>query len=433
MAPSAPTPKLAYKDRDPAEMSLGDHLEELRRRLILAMIGIVPLLIAALVFGKPLLALLIGPLRDELRQASQPSGLLATGPFETFAVYMQISLIATVIVGSPWILYHLWKFIEPGLYSNERSFVHILVPLSTILTLSSALFLYFVILPVILAFFINFGTQLGQDSTPIVQVGEGIVLPSLPVLAGDPPDPQLGEQWINTDLMQMRTVVPKRDGSLATIGAELVAGAGITQQYRVSEYIKTVLNLALAFGIGFQTPVVVLLLGWAGIVTRQTLAKYRKYAVAVCVVAGAVLTPADPLSMMLLAIPLYILFELGMLLLIVFPPNWGRPRTEEQDGREPDGDADEDTDGITGDGPPPLDSMLDDEEEDGEEDRPRRDIFDETVDDETNDDFGDDPNAYDDPPPPPSGGRDTDLGDANPDGGDPDDADGSDPDKDGRA
>ena len=97
------------------------------------------------------------------------------------------------------------------------------------------------------------------------------------------------------------------------------------------------LNLALAFGIGFQTPVVVLLLGWAGIVDRKTLAKYRRYAVAISAVAGAILTPADPLSMMLLAIPLYVLFELGMLLLVVFPPKLNPDR-------EPDGDADDDPD-----------------------------------------------------------------------------------------
>ena len=427
-------PNIPYKDRDPTEMSLGDHLEELRRRLILALLGIVPLLIAALTFGKPLLALLIDPLRDELRQASQPSGLLATGPFETFAVYLQISMIATVIVGSPWILYHLWKFIEPGLYSNERSFVHILVPLSAILTISSALFLYFVVLPVILAFFINFGTGVGQNSTHIVERPPGIVIPTLPVFAGDPVDPQVGERWINTDLMQVRTVVPKRDGSFTVVGSELITDAGVTQQYRVSEYAKTVLNLALAFGVGFQTPVVVLLLGWAGIVERKTLAKYRKYAVAVCTVAGAVLTPADPLSMMLLAIPLYILFELGMLLLIVFPPNWGKPADEQ---REPDGDADETPDPE----PDPVATMLDDDleadlETDPEAEGPRRDIFDETPDDPENDLEGDslDPNSYDDPPPPPSGGRDTGVGGDWGTDDESDDPDGSDqPDEDGRA
>jgi sec-independent protein translocase protein TatC len=329
----------------PAEMTLGEHLEDLRRRLILALLGVLPIFIASLAFGRPLLAFLIEPLRDELRAASQPSGLLATGPFETFAVYLQISFIATVLLGSPWLLYQLWMFIAPGLYTKERRFVHILVPLSTILTLTSAAFLYLVVLPVILAFFISFGTQLGQSTTPTVEPPPGVVFPEVPVLEGDPPNPTPGQLWVNTDTMQFRTAIPTRGGELAVIGAELVAGAGITQQYRVSEYVKTLLNLALAFGIGFQTPVVVLLLGWAGIVDRAWLTRYRRQAIAICTVAGAVLTPADPLSMILLAIPLYALFELGMVLLVVFPASHTKKEPADAGDDEPpaspetDGDA----------------------------------------------------------------------------------------------
>jgi sec-independent protein translocase protein TatC len=321
-------------------MSFGDHLEELRRRVIIALLGVVPIFIGAVILGRPILALLIHPLREELREASQPSALLATGPLETFSTYIHISLIATVLIGSPWILYQFWKFIAPGLYAHERKFVHILLPLSTALTVTSALFLYYVILPVVLAFFIGFGSQLGRSDTVIAEPPPGMVFPELPVLPGDPPTPELGQSWINTDLMQVRTVVPTRSGETAIVGSELVAGAGITQQYRVSEYIKTVLTMGLAFGVAFQTPVVVLLLGWARIVTREFLARYRRYAVAIAAVLGAVLTPMDPVSMILMAIPLYLLFELGMLLLIVFPP--GRPLTDEPaSANEPD-----DRDGV---------------------------------------------------------------------------------------
>lgn len=320
----------------PLFMSLGDHLEELRKRVILAIVGVVPIFLAAAIMGRPILALLIDPLQDQLRAASQPAGLLATGPFETFSVYVQISLVVTVLVGSPWILYQLWKFIAPGLYAHERRFVHILVPLSSALTITSGLFLYYVILPVVLSFFIGFGAQLGRSPTPLIDVPEAIVLPEFPVLEGDPRDPQPGQVWINTDLMQLRTAVTTRAGEVAAVGAELVAGAGITQQYRVSEYVQTVLTMGLAFGAGFQTPVVVLLLGWAGIVTREFLAKYRRYAVAVSAVLGALLTPADPLSMVLMAVPLYLLFELGMLLLIVFPP--GR-RTSPRESADDDGES----------------------------------------------------------------------------------------------
>ncbi|USO00042.1 MAG: twin-arginine translocase subunit TatC [Phycisphaeraceae bacterium] len=354
----------ARSKHDRREMSLGDHLEELRMRIILALVGVVPIFVVALAFGRPVLAFLIEPLRDQLRAASQPSGLLATGPLETFAVYFQISVIATVLIGSPWLIYQLWRFVAPGLYENERRFVHILVPLSTVLTISSAAFLYFAVLPVFLAFFIDFGSRLGESPTPTVDPPAGIVYPMAPVLDGDPPDPQAGQMWINRDTMQIRVAVPTRHGKMAIIGAELVAGAGITQQYRVSEYVKTVLNLALAFGVGFQTPVVVLLLGWAGLVDRAWLGKYRKHAIAVSAILGAVLTPADPLSMVLLAVPLYVLFELGMILLVIFPPG---DRVNKKDGesqatKEPPVAADEDEPVANQPEPPALPGPSDDDE-----------------------------------------------------------------------
>ena len=79
--------------------------------------------------------------------------------------------------------------------------------------------------------------------------------------------------------------------------------------------------------VAFQTPVVVLIAGWARIIERKTLGKYRRWAFGVCVILGAILTPADPLSMLLMAGAMYVLFELGMALLIVFPPGgkWAEP------------------------------------------------------------------------------------------------------------
>jgi tRNA(adenine34) deaminase len=338
-----------------AEMTLGDHLEELRRRVILALVGVVPILVLALVFGQAILALLIEPLRDELRDANQPSGLLATNPLETFAVYIQISLIATVLVGSPWLLYQLWKFVAPGLYAGERKFVHILVPLSTVLTLTSAavpLLRRPARHPRVLHLLRHPARAV---ATPIVERRPASCCPRPPSSTATRPTPEPGQI---VDQHRHHAAARRSDQrrEIAVVGAELVAGAGITQQYRVSEYVKTVLNLALAFGVGFQTPVVVLLLGWAGIVDARLARPYRRYAFAICVVAGAVLTPADPLSMMLLAVPLYLLFELGMLLLIVFPPVGVGPLAPRDNDtpaeREPDGDADEDAGAASPPAPP---------------------------------------------------------------------------------
>ncbi len=299
-------------------MTLGEHLEDLRRRIILALLGLGPIFVLALVAGRPILELLILPVQQSLREQGLPPGLQATSPLETFLAYVKIAVVLTIIVGSPWVLYQLWLFISPGLYRAERRFVYLLLPMSAVLSTLGVLFLYFVILPVILSFFIRFSSTIGEAQTPTVDLPPALVLPDLPVLAGDPPEPKTGQIWINDHLKQIRVCL--RDAPNPVIrGTDLTQGFGIAQQYRISEYVKLLLNLALAFAVGFQTPIVVLLLGWSGLVERETLVRYRRQVILVCAFLSALLTPADPLSMILLAVPLYLLFELGGLLLIILP------------------------------------------------------------------------------------------------------------------
>jgi len=327
-----------FKKRDPANlpgrenprgyaleegmiMSFGDHLEDLRKRVFYSIIGIVPIFAVAFAFGGDLLRLLLEPAKEQLTKAGQGAQLLATGPFETFGVVVQIALIVTVLVGAPWLLYQLWCFISPGLYKHERKIVHLLLPFSGLQTIFSVLFLYFVILPVILAFFIGFGAKVsGETQVLTAPVPEGIVFPMIPVLEADPPDPKPGMFWINEALLQQRVCVGlEEDGTPIIRVMTLTSNIGIAQQYRISEYIKTILNMGLAFGIAFQTPVVVVMLGWVGLISPNMMRRFRKHAMGVSVILGAVLTPADPLSMILLAGPLYLLYELGLLILHVLP------------------------------------------------------------------------------------------------------------------
>jgi len=306
-------------DAHSSVMPFGDHLEELRHRLILGLLGLVPIAIAAFLSGRVLLEILIGPVQRALLESGLPATLQATGPLEVFATYMRVSMITALLVGSPWLVYQGWRFIAPGLYAGEQRFVRILVPLSAALVVTGVLFLYYVIFPIVLAFFIGFGSTLGAPETKTADPPAGVVLPEIPVLEADPPAPEIGAQWVNHELMQQRVCVGYEDGMPVVAGTPLTHIAGVVQQYRVSEYIKLFLSLALAFAIGFQMPVVVLLLGWSGLITPKTLRKYRKHVVLGCAIAGAVLTPADPVSMVLLAMPLYGLFELGMVLLILLP------------------------------------------------------------------------------------------------------------------
>lgn len=299
-------------------MSFGDHLEELRSRLIVALLGLIPILILALLLGRKLMEILMLPARSSLREQGLPETFLSTSPAESFAQYIKVSLLATVLMGSPWLLYQAWLFIAPGLYRHERRFIHILLPLSSVLTAASACFMYFVLLPVILAFFMRFGTQISERGSQIVE-SPGIVLPLAPVLGGDPSEPGSGAMWINEPLRQLRVNVAPEGKPAEIYGMALTRDTGIVIQPRLTDYFKWLTVMGIGFALAFQTPVVVLLLGWAGAIDPKVIAKYRKHAILGAFVIGAVLTPPDPVSQPLLSIPIYLLYELGLVLLKILP------------------------------------------------------------------------------------------------------------------
>ncbi len=325
--PSEPRPVQRSRISDPRAMSFGEHLEELRRRLIFALLGVLPIFIAALVFGERLINFILKPAQAQLRAASMPTGLISTSPLEVIGAYLKVAIVVTIVFGVPFILYQLWLFIAPGLYEQEKRFARFLIPLSLILSITGLAFLYYVMLPAMLAFLIGFGAEIGAQTTKTVETPAGMVFPTAPILEGDPVDPPPGSVWYNNDLKQLRfnTVPPVAAGEPVPKpiirGVPLTKAAGIRPEYKVSEYISLVFTTSLAFVLGFQTPVVVLLLGWIGIVSLAKLRKSRKYALFAAFALSAVLSPSpDPVSMIVLAIPLYFLYELGLLLLKFFPP-----------------------------------------------------------------------------------------------------------------
>lgn len=308
-------------------MTLGEHLNELRRRLMVSILGLIPILILAMVFGQKLLALLLAPAQEALRQHNFPGALQTTSPLELFFTYFNVSLIAAVVVGSPWLLFQLWLFVSPGLHHHERRYVYFLIPLSTTLTALGILFLFKVILPFAMTFFVTFGSDMGARQATTAPLPPSIVLPSIPILDADPPDPQPGQQWINRPLTALRVASTTSDGKPEIYSVPLTHEVGVVQQYRVAEYIRLLLMLSLAFALGFQLPVVILLLGWARLIDIKALKKYRKYALFACAVVAAFITPGDPTSMIAMWIPLYLLYELGIALLRFFPAHKvaGRP------------------------------------------------------------------------------------------------------------
>lgn len=289
--------------------------------MIWALLGLLPILILSMSFGGQLLDWLTVPAHRQLRAAGQPDELLATGPLEVIGSYLRVGFAATIMLGLPWVIWQAWLFVAPGLYENEKRFARLLIPMSAVLSVLGIAFLYFVMLPAMLLVLIRFGADLSKPEAATAPLPPGVVLPQgPPALDADPHAPAPGSTWFNRGLNQFRYALPKEGGGTSIIGWAAGPLTGIRQQYRISEYTGLVFFMGIAFALGFQTPVVVLLAGWLRIVDRALLARNRKYALFICAVAAAVLTPSpDPFSMMVLAVPLYLLYELGLVLLRVLP------------------------------------------------------------------------------------------------------------------
>ncbi len=300
-------------------MSFGDHLEELRRCLLYAIAGIFPIFFISLYYSRELIQLVTYPVRSALRHAHLPASLQSTGVFETFNASMQVALMVTILLGSPWILWQLWRFIAPGLHQHEKRFVHVLLPLSALLTVTSIVFFYSLVLPIILTFMIDWGVMKDLNKTATAPLPAGITLPVFPVLEKSPADAPPGSAWISKEDQRLTFAMPNASGQIEYYGVDLGPSAMISPDFRVREYLSTLITMALSFAAAFQTPVIVLMLGWVGIIDTAFLSKFRRHAVLASLIAGALLTPGDPMSFVMVTIPVYLLYELGGLLLRLMP------------------------------------------------------------------------------------------------------------------
>lgn len=226
-------------------MSLGDHLEELRLRILLALAGVIIGSVICLFFGPKIIAFIQQPYNNLM--PDRP--LTALAPADAFIGYMKISLIAGLIFSSPWVFYQLWMFVVAGLYPNERRYVHMAVPFCAFLFITGALFFLYIVAPITLAFFLKFG------------------------------------EVIN-----------------------------VTANWTFQKYVSFITVLMLVFGIAFQTPIAILFLNKTGLIPLSALRKSRRYVLLGVFVVAAIATPPDVISQITLAIPLYALFELGIML-----------------------------------------------------------------------------------------------------------------------
>ncbi len=312
-------------------MPLGDHLEELRRRIIWSLAGVLLAAILTFWFGFNLIAWLARPLiqaQDAMGFAPGTQTLEPTAGFSS--VYLPVCLIAAVLLAAPWILFQGWRFVAGGLYRHERRAAHLLAPFSTVMTALGVAFTYYLLLPVSLLFFLNFATKY-----PPVDVGSPNALtalllkgytpqapilttdhdpaaapPALPVFDQDPADAPNGSMWVNARAGKIKIRVGEAIRSIALERDNL-----LTPRVELGAFVKFAANMMLGVCIAFQLPVVMLVAGWSGLVKASVLAPFRKYALFAAFAAGALLTPTDLTSMFVLAIPLYLLYELGLVIM----------------------------------------------------------------------------------------------------------------------
>ncbi len=304
-------------------MSFGDHLEELRRRILLSLAAPLPLAIVLFFLSDWLIRWLAGPVMWALRGQNMPTTLQALGPAETLGMKLKISIIAALILSGPWIIWQAWSFIRPGLYPHERRFVYLLIPGSGVLTVCGVVLMQYAMLPLMLWVLIGVGKglDLGEPG-PRLPVEAQIALEEaseVSLVTTEPVDPQAGDVWLTwPDFDRLSVAYDDAAGGVSV--SEVPRGRSmITQEFRLSFYINFVLLLHLAIVIAFQMPLVIMLLGWLGMVSADWLRDNRKYALLICAVISAVITPADVVSQLMMLLPLYGLYELGILLLVFAP------------------------------------------------------------------------------------------------------------------
>ncbi|RMF72427.1 MAG: preprotein translocase subunit TatC [Planctomycetota bacterium] len=315
---------------DPVEevrMTIGEHLDELRAVLIRSLLALVLAVLVCAWPAKYVLALTVKPLMIALRDHGQPPSLLATSPTEPLVWYIKIVLFLSLVVAAPYIIRQFWSFVAKGLYPDEKQWAYKLVPISVGLFLTGVIFMYTFVLVLTLSFLIGFSTWLPMPSTQpnAVQrwlgVGEDVSVPDaghtpppvlLPLFAEDPEQPPKGGAWFNEAEQKIKVVGENHTYSVA-VARDDIHGV-VTNHFKIGDYLTFVLVLAVAFGLAFQVPLVVLFLARTRIVPRETMISYRKVVILVIVIIAGMIAPPDLLSHLLLSGPMYLLFELGLLL-----------------------------------------------------------------------------------------------------------------------
>lgn len=237
------------------DLSFWDHLEELRGTIIRSVLVVVAISVLGLIFKNVLFdGIVLAPTKSDfcvykLLGLDFSMQLINVEISAQFFVHLKVALSAGLVVGFPYLIWEIWRFIAPALYKNEKKAVGKAFRMSTVLFYMGVLVGYFFVLPVCLMFFMNY--------------------------------------TVSSDIQNTITL---------------------------NSYISMFTSMVLLIGIVFEFPTVIAVLSRLGVVDRAFLKKGRRYAAVIVAVLAAIITPSDPFSMFVLAIPLYLLYEFSIII-----------------------------------------------------------------------------------------------------------------------
>jgi sec-independent protein translocase protein TatC len=230
------------------EMSLIEHLRELRKAIVKSAWGIVLGMIVLYNFTEPLFNFIRAPIAPYL----PTSGLVFTAPMDKFMAHIKLAIFGGIILSCPWWLYQVWKFISPALYSKEKKYALAFISVGATLFVSGVAFTYYLVLPSSFEFLLGFG---GNVDKPMITI---------------------------------------------------------------DHYLSFVVTMCVVFGVVFEIPLVLVLLGAAGIVTADLLRKKRRIAIIILAFLAAILTPTpDAFSMLIMLVPMVAFYEISIVIIAI--------------------------------------------------------------------------------------------------------------------
>ncbi|MEL6685352.1 MAG: twin-arginine translocase subunit TatC [Pseudomonadota bacterium] len=275
-------------DIEDSSAPLLEHLAELRSRLIYSVMAFLVGMIICFSFGGMLLDFLLGPIERTMRDLGNPNPVMQyTAPQEYFFTLIRISVVGGLTISFPVIAYQLWRFVAPGLYRNEKNAFLPFIIASPVLFVIGAAFAHYIVVPLAMAFFLGFA-----DLPSFVSA----------IMAGAVPPPPGSE------------LLPGAAGGLGlpSVAPSTSEGVDIVFNGKVNETLDITLKMIVAFGVCFQLPVLLTLMGSAGLASSRGLRGTRKYAVVGILIVAALVTPPDVTTQLILFVVVYGLYEVSI-------------------------------------------------------------------------------------------------------------------------